>query len=342
MTGDPRALTGPDGVDDAPEDLDGGAPGDGAPADGTPADGTTGAEQQTPPTPGTGGRAPLSEAERASAFATGRVPVDREAALRAGSAPVPRRFAFWVLIGFAVLGIGGVIAEHLVGNAGVGAAANTPVPTLAGLGPAGSTSQSPTGPTVPASPSMVIGLTHMSARPAPPIDLHSQTGAPWSLASVRGKTVVLTFLNAECNDICPVLGQEIVEADQILGAHRNDVQFVVVNSDPLETSLSVVPPALTRTGLDQLSNVTFLTGSLSELSSVWRDYGITVAVSNTNRLVSHSNFVYFIAPNGRLTLHATPFGNESAQASYSLDPSTIHTFAVGMAAAATSLSGAST
>lgn len=286
-----------------------------------------------------GGRAPLSESERASAFASGRVPVDREAALRAGSVPIPRRFVLWVALGFAVLGIGGVIAEHLVGNAGVGAAANTPVPTLAGTGAPPSTPQAPAGPAVPATPSAVIGLTHVNGASATPIHLRSQSGAPWSLADVRGRTVVLTFLNAECNDLCPVLGQEIAQADQLLGSDRGAVEFVVVNTDPLETSLSVTPPALTRTGLDQLANVTYLTGTLAELSTVWKDYGITVAVSNTTRMVSHNDLIYFIAPNGRLTLQATPFGNESAQGTYSLDPATIHTFAVGLAAAATGLAG---
>jgi len=293
-------------------------------------------------TPGPDASAPLSASDRAAAFTTGRVPVDRAAAFRAGTTPIPRRFAFWAIIGFAVLGIGGVIAEHVVGNSGVQTAVTTPVPTLAGTGGSDPAQQAPTGPTVPASPAAVIGLTHVSGGPATPIDLRSQSGAPWSLADVRGRTVVLTFLNAECNDICPVLGQEITQADQLLGAQRSSVEFVVVNTDPLETSLSVTPPALTQTGLDHLGNVTFLTGSLPQLASVWKNYGVTVAVSNTTRLVSHNDLIYFIAPDGRLTLRSTPFGNESPQGIYSLDPSTIHTFAVGLAAAAAGLTGKTT
>ena len=71
---------------------------------------------------------------------------------------------------------------------------------------------------------------------------------------------MVTFLNAECNDICPVLADEITQADRLLGPERRPVQFVVVNTDPLETSLVVTPPALTRTGLGGLPNVTYLTG----------------------------------------------------------------------------------
>ena len=67
---------------------------------------------------------------------------------------------------------------------------------------------------------------------------------------------MLTFVNAECNDICPVLADEIAQADRLLGPRAASVDFVVVNTDPLETSLVVTPPVLTRTGLGGLPNVT--------------------------------------------------------------------------------------
>ena len=86
----------------------------------------------------------------------------------------------------------------------------------------------------------MIGLTHLTGRPAPAISLQDQNGRSWTLADAAGKVVVLTFFNAECNDICPVLAQEILQADRLLGSRRADVDFVVVNSDPLETSLA--PP----------------------------------------------------------------------------------------------------
>lgn len=278
--------------------------------------------------------AALSEADRSAAFTSGRVPVDRQAALHAGSTPIPRKFFLWVIIVFAVLGGGGVIAEHFIGNAGVQTAITTPNTSLPGAGPAPSAPNSPTGPTIPASPAAVIGLTHLAGGMASPIDLYDQAGARWNLVDAHGKVVVLSFFNAECNDICPVLGQEITEADRLLGPKSADIQFVVVNTDPLETSLSVVPPALTETGLNQLANLTYLTGSLASLSHVWKNYGITVALSNTTRVVNHNDLMYFITPDGRLTLHAIPFANESSLGIYSLDPATIHTFARGVAAAA--------
>ena len=284
------------------------------------------------------GRPVLSEAERAAAFSSGRAPIDRAAALRAGSVPVPRKFVLWAVVGFAVLGLGGVAAEHFIGNAGVSSLISTPPATLAGTAPVPpSVPAVPTGPAVGAAPRAVIGLRHLGLAPAPALDLTDQHGGPWTLAATRGKVVVVSFLNAECNDLCPVQAQEIAQADGLLGPRATSVEFVVVNSDPLETSLVVTPPALTQTGLGGLGNVTFLTGPLPTLGRAWNAYGVTVAVSTTTRLVSHTNVMYFIDPRGRLALSATPFGNEDSFGVYSLDPGTIHTFAEGVAAAVAGL-----
>lgn len=296
-------------------------------------------------------RPSLTASERAEAFSTGRAPVDRApidraAALRDGTVPVPRKFILWIAIGFAVLGLGGILAEKVIGNAGVGALISTPVTTLAGTGgPVGGTTSGTAPPTpappsqssVGASPSQVIGLTRLTGHQAPALALQDQSGIPWTLANARGKVVVLTFFNSECDDICPVLAQEISTADHLLGTRSARVDFVVINSDPQETSLSPPPPALTQTGLAALPNVIFLTGPLTDLSVVWRRYGITVAVDNTNRIVTHNDVMDFIAPTGALEFTASPFANEDSLGIYSLQPGVIHTFAQGVAESATTL-----
>ena len=296
---------------------------------------------------GTGARSPLSEAERAGAFATGRAPVDRSAALRAGSTPIPRTFFIWVAVVFAVLGLGGIAGEALIGTGGISALTSVSTTTLAGTGsPVPSAPNTPNTPTPPdapavdATPAAVTGLIRLTARPAPAVSLlRDQAGASWTLADAKGRAVVLTFFNAECDDICPVLSQEIIQADQLLRARRDEVEFVVVNSDPLETSLAPTPPALTQTGLDAQPNVVFLDGSLSALSSAWKRYGVTVELNPTIRVATHTDAMYFIDPKGRLRLEATPFANENSLGIYSLDPGIIHSFAQGMASSADSLLG---
>jgi cytochrome oxidase Cu insertion factor (SCO1/SenC/PrrC family) len=254
--------------------------------------------------------------------------------------PVPRKFIVWIVAGFAVLGLGGVLVEKLVGNAGVSAVVNTPSSTLAGTSfAAPPTPVAPSAPPVGASAVAFIGLTPLAGQPAPPLSLQRADGTPWTLALAAGKVTVVAFLNAECNDICPVLAKEITQADQLLGPRISSVDFVVVNSDPLETSLTPPPPALTQTGLSSLANVTFLNGALPALNRVWSGYGVTVAVDRTTRVVTHSDVMDFIDPTGRLKSSATPFANEDRLGIFSLAPDSIQKFAQGIAQTAESLLG---
>jgi cytochrome oxidase Cu insertion factor (SCO1/SenC/PrrC family) len=283
----------------------------------------------------------LSAADRAAAFATGKAPIDRSAALRAGSAPVPAKFIRWIIVGFAILGVGGLLAEHFVSNAGVGSPATTPT-TLAGTGSAAPPPPIPPGaPPISASLNAFIGLSRLAGNRAPALALHDQNGAPWTLAHSRGKVVVLTFFNSECNDICPVLANEITQAIALLGARSGAVVFAVVNSDPRYTSLTGAPPALVQTGLVDGSNVVFLDGRLPDLNSIWSSYGVTVTVQRSTQVVTHNDIMYFVDPAGKMKLRATPFANEDRFGSYTLAPDAIHRFAQGIADAAASLVGKS-
>ena len=60
---------------------------------------------------------------------------------------------------------------------------------------------------------------------APGFSLSDQDGRPVSLASLRGKVVLLTFLDPVCTSDCPLIAQEFRAADQMLGsqvAQRRD------------------------------------------------------------------------------------------------------------------------
>ncbi len=55
-------------------------------------------------------------------------------------------------------------------------------------------------------------------RPSVPFDLTDQNGRQVSLASLRGKVVLLTFLDPVCVSDCPLVAQQFRAADQLLGS----------------------------------------------------------------------------------------------------------------------------
>jgi protein SCO1/2 len=271
----------------------------------------------------------LSEAQRASAFANATAPAGRHGRPQMGRAPIPGKFVLLVTTVFVVLGLGGVLVEHYFG--GVGTSGPTTTFTLA------PTPGTPSGPPVGASTRAFIGLKEIGVATAPDFSLRDQFNRVWSLGRHRGKVIVLTFFNRDCNDICPVVGAEIRLAQRRLGAASSTVDFAVVNSDPKHPGLEASPPAISYTGLSGLRSVYFLTGTLDRLNSVWVDYGLAVNVGGLANQVAHNNVMYFIAPDGRLRYLALPFANEDHSGRFHLSPAEMSRFATGIANVAISL-----
>ena len=77
------------------------------------------------------------------------------------------------------------------------------------------------------------GVRGVPPRPAPAFDLVDQSGVRVSLAGLRGKLVVLTFLDAVCNTDCPLIANQLAIADRRLGPLADRVELVAVDSNPV-------------------------------------------------------------------------------------------------------------
>ena len=141
--------------------------------------------------------------------------------------------------------------------------------------------------------------------PAPGFTLSDQSGAPVSLRSLAGRTVVLTFLDPTCTSDCPLIAQELRVADQELGADAAKAAFVAIVANPLYTSRAATTAFDRQEGLDQLPNWKFLTGPVGELQHVWNGYGIQMAVTPAGSMVAHSDLVFLIDRTGRLRVVLT-------------------------------------
>ena len=69
--------------------------------------------------------------------------------------------------------------------------------------------------------------------PAPAFSLTDQDGRTVTLASLRGKVILLTFLDDTCSVDCPLIAQEFRQAGQLLAADSRHVELVAVNYNPL-------------------------------------------------------------------------------------------------------------
>jgi cytochrome oxidase Cu insertion factor (SCO1/SenC/PrrC family) len=136
--------------------------------------------------------------------------------------------------------------------------------------------------------------------PAPAFTLTDQNGASVSLASLRGKVVLLTFLDPVCTSDCPLIAQEFRQADQVLGRQSRRVELVAIVANPLYRETAYTRAFDRQENLTGLPNWRYLTGPVAALSQAWRAYDVSIGVVPAGGMVAHSDIAYVISDRGRI------------------------------------------
>jgi cytochrome oxidase Cu insertion factor (SCO1/SenC/PrrC family) len=165
----------------------------------------------------------------------------------------------------------------------------------------------------------VNGTPQPTASPAPDFHLVDQRDQPVTLASLRGYTVAMTFLDPVCTSDCPAIAQEFKVANEMLGSSSRKVRFVAIAANPTYHSVTALDDFDRQEGLASQSNWLFLTGSTSTLASVLNDYGVAVANSVAGSMTIHADLSYVISPDGvtRWIIPSDPGAAAADQSSFS-------------------------
>jgi cytochrome oxidase Cu insertion factor (SCO1/SenC/PrrC family) len=131
-------------------------------------------------------------------------------------------------------------------------------------------------------------------RPAPNFTLRDQSGGAFTLASLRGHTVALAFLDSHCTQECPLAGAALAHAEAALPAAQRPV-FVAVSVNPADTPASV-RAATAAWGLARLGAWHWVMARAAQLAPVWRAYGIYVHPTPTD--IVHTQALYLIDRRG--------------------------------------------
>jgi cytochrome oxidase Cu insertion factor (SCO1/SenC/PrrC family) len=137
--------------------------------------------------------------------------------------------------------------------------------------------------------------------PAPGFSLTDQHGRTATLASLRGKVVLLTFLDDTCTVDCPLIAQEFRAAGQMLSADTRRVALVAVNYNPLYTQVSYIQAFDRQEGLATVPNWLYLTGTRAQLQQVWRHYGVAPAeILPAGSMIGHGDYAFIIDQAGHV------------------------------------------
>ena len=146
-------------------------------------------------------------------------------------------------------------------------------------------------------PSAYRGMELNPPVPAKPITLADSNGQTFQLTSQRGKVAVVFFGYTHCPDECPATMAKLKLALLDLGAQAQDVQVILVTTDPTRDSAQVLQEYVS------VFNPAFLglTGTQAELETVWNSYGVIVEDGGE----THSELLYVIDRDGNLRLTLT-------------------------------------
>ena len=146
----------------------------------------------------------------------------------------------------------------------------------------------------------IAGTNGQLDTPAPNFALTSQDGQQVSLASLRGKVVLLTFLDPVCTTDCPVIAAEMRVADAMLGSKARHAELVAVVANPTYTSVAYTRAFDLQEGLNTLPNWLYLTGTVSQLATVWHDFGIEVEDLPAGAMAAHNDIAFVISTKGEM------------------------------------------
>ena len=135
------------------------------------------------------------------------------------------------------------------------------------------------------------------ARPAPAITgLRDQSGHVFSLASLRGRTIAMTFFDSHCTQECPLEGRALAAAERSLPAAERPV-LVAVSVNPAQDTPASDAAAAKAWGLSAVAPWHWLMGTPAELRRVWNEYHIYVG-KPVGGDIPHTEALYLIDTHG--------------------------------------------
>ena len=146
--------------------------------------------------------------------------------------------------------------------------------------------------------SRIAGLLK-AAEPAPEFTLIDQSGTERTLASLRGKAVLLDFVYTSCPGPCPILTGTHVQVQKRMADDVADrVWFASITLDPARDTPTALRNYAKMRGADLL-NWSFLTGSGEAISAVLKAYGVG-AVPGDDFEIDHLVVTFLIDGEGRI------------------------------------------
>lgn len=146
-------------------------------------------------------------------------------------------------------------------------------------------------------------------REAPPLQLTDIDGKAVDIRDLRGHPVLVTFVYANCPDVCPLIMENLHRVRELAGPLGKRMRVIAVSVDPAGDTPAVVRRFLAAHQVR--SFVDYGIGDRATLERVWADWQVsTQAPKDDPEAIEHSSLIYGVTAGGELAT-AYPVGFEA-------------------------------
>lgn len=139
----------------------------------------------------------------------------------------------------------------------------------------------------------------ISAR-VPRSQLLDQRGHAFSLASLRGRPLAITFISAHCTDACPLINAQFAAAARRLAAQHVNGRLLTITLDPEHDSPQTMRQLAQRFGANP-RHWLLAAGSAVNVHAIMRTFGVISVEGKDGDNDRHTTFVYILNSQGELT-----------------------------------------
>ncbi|HLY04017.1 MAG TPA: SCO family protein [Candidatus Cybelea sp.] len=148
------------------------------------------------------------------------------------------------------------------------------------------------------------GYTRPARKPRPALtqrepQLIDQTGRRFTLSSLRGEPLIVTFVSAHCTDACPLINAQFALAAQRIEHEHLPARLLTITLDPEHDSPQTMRELARRFAADP-RHWLVAGGSRSDVHAMMRAFGVISIEGKHDSDDRHTTFVYALDPNGDL------------------------------------------
>lgn len=146
---------------------------------------------------------------------------------------------------------------------------------------------------------VAIAAARGQQQPGHTIELTDQLGRRFTVADLRGRPLLVTFVSAHCDGVCPLIESQIAKAAQRQREEHGNLRFLTVTLDPeRDTHADLV--RIARTFDADPAYWLIAGGDPASVHQLMAEFGVEVSRGRDGYADAHTTFITVLGSDGRV------------------------------------------